>query len=122
VSWTLPAIAGAIGIVYLIVGLVGGQTGFAIGGFLVMVVFAVILLGTSRRSETVRGLMDHSDERINSIDLRATAFTALAMIVFTLVAFCVEVARGHSGSPYYDIAAVGGGTYILAVIVLRIRG
>jgi hypothetical protein len=39
-----------------------------------------------------------------------------------LVAFVVEIARGHSGWPYSMIGAVGGVAYLAAVIVLRIRG
>lgn len=31
-----------------------------------------------RRSATVRGVMDHRDERISGIDLKAPAFTGLA--------------------------------------------
>jgi hypothetical protein len=121
-SWTVPATAGIIGAGYLIAGILGGQTTFGITGFIVMAAFAAVLRRGARHSETVRGLMNHSDERINSIDLRATAVTAIAMIAFTLTAFCVEVARGHSGWPYYGIAAVGGVTYLLSVVVLRIRG
>jgi hypothetical protein len=48
--------------------------------------------------------------------------TALVMIAVVLVAFVVEIARGHSGWPYSMIGAVGGVTYLAAVIVLRIRG
>ena len=60
----------------------------------VMVAFSAALLLARRRSETVRGLLDHRDERISAIDLRATAITALAMIVVVLVAFVVQIARG----------------------------
>jgi Na+/H+ antiporter NhaD/arsenite permease-like protein len=90
--------------------------------FAVMAAFSGGLLFARRRSETVRGLLDHRDERISAIDLRATAVTALVMIAVVLAAFVVEIACGHSGWPYSMIGAVGGVTYLAAVIVLRIRG
>jgi steroid 5-alpha reductase family enzyme len=70
----------------------------------------------------VRGLLDHRDERISAIDLRATAVTALALIVVVLVAFVIQIARGQSGWPYSMLGFVGGLSYVVSVIVLRIRG
>jgi hypothetical protein len=35
--------------------------------------------------------------------------------------FVVEVAQGHSGSPYVIIGVVGGLTYLAAVAYFRIR-
>jgi len=39
-----------------------------------------------------------------------------------IVAFVVEVARGHDGSPYAWLGAIGGIAYLLAIAVLRLRG
>lgn len=44
------------------------------------------------------------------------------MITAIIVAFIVELARGHDGSPYAWLGAVGGLAYLVAVIVLRLRG
>jgi uncharacterized YccA/Bax inhibitor family protein len=87
-----------------------------------MVAFSAALALIARHSETVRGLLDHRDERITSIDLRATAVTALAMIVVVLVGFVINVSRGGSGWPYDMIGAVGGLAYVAAVACFRIRG
>lgn len=38
------------------------------------------------------------------------------------VAFIVEVARGHDGAPYSWLGALGGLSYLLAVVGLRLRG
>ena len=73
---TVPATAAAIGLVYLVVGLVGGRTWFGIGGLAIMLAFAGVLWLVRRRSETVQGLLDRRDERINTIDLRATGCQA----------------------------------------------
>ncbi len=74
------------------------------------------------RSETVRGLRgDGRDERFEMLDLRATAFAGVAAIVAVLVAFVVEIARRHSGAPYYWTGAIAGLRYLAAVIYLRVR-
>jgi hypothetical protein len=110
------------GVVYLIAFSIGGHPLDGVLGLAVMVAFSGAVVLARRRSETVRGLLDHRDERISAIDLRATAVTALAMIGVVLVAFVVQVARGRSGWPYDMIGAVGGLSYVAAVIWLRVRG
>jgi len=117
-----PIFGVLMGLVYLVAFWAGGSLAYGVFGLVVMVAFSLLLLVARRRSETVRGLLDHRDERITAIDLRATAVTALVMIAVVLVAFVVEIARGQSGWPYSMIGAVGGVTYLAAVIVLRIRG
>jgi hypothetical protein len=82
---------------------------------------ALVLFGG--RSETIRGLRgDGSDERFRRIDIHATAIAGLAVIVAIIVAFVVELARGHNGSPYAWLGAIGGLAYLIAIIVFRIRG
>ena len=117
-----PIFGVLMGVVYLVAFWAGGSLAYGLFGLAVMVAFSLLLLVARRHSETVRGLLDHRDERITAIDLRATAVTALAMICVVLVAFIVEIARGQSGWPYSMIGAVGGVAYLVAVIVLRIRG
>lgn len=119
--WTTPAIGVAIGLVYLVGFSIGGHPGNGVLGLCVMVGFSAILVLLSRRSETVRGLLDRRDERLAGIDLQATAFTALAMIIAVLAGFVISVARGNSGWPYTLIGAVGGLTYIAAIGYYRIR-
>ena len=92
------------------------------GALAIMVAFSGALVLAGRRSETVRGLLDHQDERISAIDLRATAVTALAMIAVILIGFVVSIARGGSGWPYDMIGFVGGLAYVAAVVFFRARG
>jgi hypothetical protein len=109
-------------VVYLVALSIAGDPFYGVLALAVMVAFSGALLLARRRSETVKGLLDHGDERISAIDLRATAITALALIAVILVAFVVQIARGQSGWPYSMLGFVGGVTYIVAVIALRIRG
>lgn len=118
----VPGIALAAGVVYLVAGLVSGNAGFGIGGLVVMVVFAAVIWLLRRRSETVKGLLDRRDERINAIDLKATAFAGTAVIVAVLIAFVVDVARGGDGAPYFWLAAVAAVAYLVGVVALRLRG
>jgi presenilin-like A22 family membrane protease len=67
-------------------------------------------------------MADARDERFAQIDLRATAATGLVLIVAVVVAFLVEIARGHDGNPYMWLGAIAGLTYALSVAVLRWRG
>jgi hypothetical protein len=76
----------------------------------------------SRRSETVRGLLDRKDERLVVIDLRATAAAGLALILAVIAGAVVELARGHSGTPYIWLGGLAGIVYVGAVLVQRVRG
>jgi hypothetical protein len=119
---TVPVVAVAGGIVYLVTGLIGGQTRFGVGGLVVMVAFAGVLLLVRRRSETVKGLLDRRDERINTIDLRATALAGGVVLAALFVAFAISIAGGGSGAPYDWLLGLGGLAYLAAVVVLRLRG
>jgi hypothetical protein len=120
--WVTPAVGVAAGLIYLIGFAVGGKPGYGLIALGIMVVFSAMIALAGRRSETVRGLLDHRDERLAGIDLRATAVTAVVMILVVLAGFVIEVARGHDGSPYDLIGAVGGLAYLGAVGYFRIRG
>jgi hypothetical protein len=119
--WATPILGLVIGIIYLISFSIGGRPldgAIALG---VMVVFSVILALVGFRSETVRGLLDHRDERITAIDLRATAAAALAMVIAVLIGFVIQVAQGRNASAYEVIGVVGGLAYVAAVGYFRIR-
>ncbi len=121
-KWFLPAFAVALGIVLLIAQAAGGHAGSGFVSLGIMVAFgAAVLFGG--RSETIRGLRgDGRDERFQQIDLQATAIAGVILIIAVIVAFIVEVARGHSGAPYTWLGAIAGLTYVAAVVLLRIRG
>jgi hypothetical protein len=120
--WATPALALAIGIGYLAAAWAGGHPKTGVFMLAVMVATAVGSVLFARRSETVQGLMDHRDERIANIDLKATAASGLALIAAVLGAFVVDLARGGDGLPYAWLGALAGVSYVVAVIVLRVRG
>ncbi len=121
VRWTVPAVAFLAGVGYLVAGLVGGDPGFAWFGFGLMVVVGAAFVVLARFSETVAGLRDRSDERINQIDASATAFAGSCVLLVVIVMFLVELARGQDGAPYSALGAFGGVAYVAALVWLRFR-
>jgi hypothetical protein len=121
-KWFLPLFSLGLGGVVLLASWLGGQLGAGVYGLVVLAVFGLVLLLLSGRSETIRGLTTGRDERFAMIDLRATAVAGLVLITAVIVAWLVEIARGHSGNPYGWLGALGGLAYILAVAFFRWRG
>jgi len=121
-KWFQPALAVALGVVFFAALWIGGDPRNGAYSLLIMVgLAAVILFGG--RSETIRGLRgDGKDERFRQIDLAATAIAGIVVITAILGAFVVEVARGEDGSPYAQLGAIAGVAYLVAVVVLRLRG
>ena len=121
-KWFQPALAVALGVVFFAALWIGGDPRNGAYSLLIMVgLAAVILFGG--RSETIRGLRgDGKDERFRQIDLAATAIAGIVVITAILAAFVVEVARGADGSPYAQLGAIAGVAYLVAVVVLRLRG
>jgi hypothetical protein len=118
----VPLFAVVLGMVVFAAQWIGGDPGSGLESLAIMTAFgALIRLGG--RSETIRGLRgDGRDERFRQIDIHATALAGLTVIVAIIVAFVIELARGHNGSPYAWLGAIGGLTYLVAIVVLRIRG
>jgi hypothetical protein len=121
-KWFVPPLSVALGIVVFTAQWIGGDPGSGLVSYGIMAGFgALILLGG--RSETIRGLRgDGRDERFRMIDIHATALAGLAVMLAIIVAFIVELAKGHSGNPYGWLGAIGGITYLVAIVVFRIRG
>jgi hypothetical protein len=120
--WFMPAFCLGLGVVVLAASWLGGQLGAGVFSLAVMAGFGLFFLLLTGRSETIRGLTTGRDERFAQIDLQATAVAGLALIVTLIVAWLVQIARGHSGHPYDWLAAVGGLAYTLAIAFFRWRG
>jgi len=121
-KWFMPVFCLALGVVVLAASWLGGQLGAGIFSLAVMAGLGLVFLLVTGRSETIRGLTTGRDERFAQIDLKATAAAGLVLLIAVIVAWLVEIARGHSGSPYYWLAALGGLAYVIAVAFFRWRG
>jgi|SRR6476619_3039995 hypothetical protein len=121
-KWFLPLFAVGLGLAMLAAMWIGGDPSSELFSLAVMVAFGSLIL-FGGRSETIRGLRgDGRDERFRQIDVVATAIAGLVVITAIIVSFLVEVARGHGGSPYAWLGAIGGIAYLAAIAVLRFRG
>ena len=120
--WFMPLFCVGLGVAVFAASWLGGQLGSGVFALAVMTGFGLFLLLVTGRSETIRGLTIKGDERFAQIDLKATALAGLALITALIVAWLVQVAQGHSGSPYTWLAAIGGLSYLLAVAFFRWRG
>jgi hypothetical protein len=118
----MPLFAVALGIVVFAAQWIGGDLGSGLESLAIMTgVGSVFLFGG--RSETIQGLCsDGRDERFQMIDIHATALAGLAMTIAVIIAFVVELAKGHGGNPYGWLGAIRGLTYLVAIVVFRIRG
>lgn len=119
--WWTPGVCILLGSLVFAALAVGGDTASGAGAFGVMaVVAAVFALG--RASDTLSGLGGPGrDERWASIDVHATAFAGMVMVVAVLGGWLWELARGGDGSPYGQLGALGGVAYVIAIVVLRAR-
>ena len=121
-KWFLPLFAVALGLLTFVAQWIGGNPRSGLVSFAILAGAGLVLL-LGGRSETIRGLRgDGRDERFRQIDIHATALAGIAVITAVIIAFLVELARGHNGDPYSWLGAIGGITYIAAVIIFRIRG
>ena len=121
--WVAPGVGIGIGIglAYLAAGWISGDLGFGVFGLALMVAVVAGMLVAARWSETVAGLLDRRDERINQLDSGASLVAGMTVLVAVIVMFVVEVAQGQDGSPYYQLGALGGVAYVAALVYLRFR-
>jgi hypothetical protein len=121
-KWVLPAFSVAAGGVLFGAQWIGGDPSGGLVSLAIMTAMAAVLL-FGGRSETIRGLRgDGRDERFARIDIHATALAGLAVITAVIVGFVIALARGQSGARYDSLGAIGGLTYVVAIVILRLRG
>lgn len=121
-KWLLPLSSLALGGVLFGAQAIAGHPGSGLVSCAILAfVGAIFLLGG--RSETIRGLRgDGRDERFHRIDIHATAFAGVVIIWALIVAFIIELADGRDGNPYTWLLALGGIAYLVALVVMRVRG
>ncbi len=112
----MPAFALFMGALMFAAEAGGGDLRGGASALAVMSAFAA-LLALGAHNEVVRVLRGEHDERTALIDLRATAYTGVVLVVAILGAYLVQVARGDSGAPYAALGALAGATYLVALFV-----
>jgi hypothetical protein len=120
--WFMPLFAVFLGGLVFAAQAIGGHPGSGLVSFAILAFTgAVVLFGG--RSETIRGLRgDARDERFQRIDIHATAFAGTVVITAIIIGFLIELAHGRDGNPYTWLGAIGGVSYLAAVVFMRLRG
>ncbi|WP_435747171.1 hypothetical protein [Nocardioides sp. SYSU DS0663] len=121
IRWAVPGVAVIAGLAYLVAGVMGDDLTFGLVGLGVMLAVALVFVAASGWSETAAGLRDRTDERINQIDQSASLAAGMTVLLAVLAMFVVEIAQGEDGSPYYQLGALGGVTYLVTLVWLRFR-
>ena len=120
--WLMPAFCVLLAALIFAACAIGGNAGDGATSAAVLLVVGAVLYFGGRRSETLAGLGGPGrDERWQHIDVHATALTGVVLICVIIGAWLVEIAKGHDGNPYGQLGAVGGLSYIAAVVFLRRR-
>jgi hypothetical protein len=121
--WWMPGFSLGLGLLVFGAFAIGGDVVSGIIGFGVMALLALGVALGGPHSETIDGLSGpRRDERWAMIDLRATAFAGMVVLVAVIGGWLYEVANGEDGNPYGLLAALGGIAYLGAVALLRWRG
>ena len=121
-KWFLPGFSVALGLAFLVALWAGGKPTDGVFSLAVLTGFGLLIL-LGGRSETIRGLRgDGRDERFARLDLVATAIAGNVLIAIVIGACIWEWAHGRDGSPFVQLGAITGVTYVLAVGFLRWRG
>ena len=119
--WLLPLIYVALGVVILVAQVISGDTRSGVIWFAVMAgVGALYALGG--RYEVIRQARgDFEDERDASINRKAMAATGTTLVIVLTGCIVFQLARGENPSPYSTLMAIGGATYVVALLIQRYR-
>ena len=120
--WWAPLYSLALGAIVFAAFAIGGNAADGAKAFALFAVVAVVFWFGGPRSDTLGGLGGAGrDERWAAIDLRASAFGGMVVILAATGAWLYELADGRDGSPYGQLLAIGGLAYIAAIAFLRRR-
>jgi hypothetical protein len=121
-KWLVPGFSVGMGLLFLGVQWSNDDPGGGLVSLAIMVAFAAAIVAFSGRSGVAEVMRNpHADERTAMLDLRATAFSGLVVIVAVIGAFVYELARGGDTTPYARLGALGGIAYLVALFVLQRR-
>ena len=120
-AWSVPVTAVALGVAGLVAFGIGGEWAGGVGTFVVMVGYAAVLLA-GRRFESLAVLGGQEiDERRRAIATHAAAWAAYVVLGVAVAQTYWNAAHGRDGGTWATVAALGGASFIVSVVVLRRR-
>jgi multisubunit Na+/H+ antiporter MnhB subunit len=119
--WFLPLFSVGLGVACLAAFWVGGDPGSGLIGLAILAGLGLVF-ALGGRSETIRGLRgDGRDEYWERLDVGATLLAGIVLVAAVIAMSMWEWAHGRDGSPYSQLGALAGVTYLVALVVLRLR-
>jgi len=119
--WFLPVFALALGGIFFAAQTIGGHFSDGLVSLGIILAFAAVFV-FGGRSETIRGLRgDGREERFRQIDVNATAFAGVVVMLAVIGSVLVSLAQGDNGGPNAWLAPVAGFAYVAAITALRVR-
>jgi 4-hydroxybenzoate polyprenyltransferase len=119
--WSLPVFSLLVGIGCLVAFWAGGNLRQGLYSLAALAALGLVFL-LGGRSETIRGLRgDGRDGYWQSLDLTATALAGLVLITLVIAMCFWEWAHGRDGSPYSQLGAITGVSYVVILTALRWR-
>jgi hypothetical protein len=118
-AWSVPVTAVVLGIGALVAFGIGGEWYGGVGSFVVLVGYATILvLGRRFESLAVLGGQD-LDERRRAIGVHAAAWSAYVVLGVAVAQSYWAAAHGRDAGTWGTVAALGGASFMVSVVVLR---
>lgn len=115
--WLVPGLCVVFAIGYAAVFLAHDRPLPAVIGAGVMLAYALVLVLFSRRSETVALLReDTPDERRAVITTKAAASTLYVLVALAVIMLFVRLARGADAGAWGVVCAVGGFSFVIALV------
>jgi hypothetical protein len=119
--WFLPLFSVGLGVACLAAFWVGGDPSSGLIGLAILAGLGLVF-ALGGRSEAIRGLRgDGRDEYWETLDVGATLLAGIVLVAAVIAMSMWEWAHGRDGSPYSQLGALAGVTYLVALVVLRLR-
>lgn len=119
----VPVTALVLGAAAWVAQALGGDPRGGAVSFGILAGYGALVFLFAGRSDIVGVLAGNArDERYRAIDLNAVAAVGLVLVLYVIAGFLWEQAHGRSGMPFTLMGAVGGLTYLGALVYGRLRG
>jgi drug/metabolite transporter (DMT)-like permease len=119
--WLIAAVPVGLGGVILVAEAMNGNLTSGLVWFGVIAAFGALLAFGGRFEAIRQARGDDEDERDAAIATRAMALTGTVFVILLTGAIVFEAVRGDDLSPYRQLMAVGGTTFVVAMLVLHRR-
>ncbi len=120
--WLVPLVPAAVGGVILLAAATAGHVLSGLMWFAGLAAVGALSAIAGRFEAARRGRCHVDDERDAIINARAMSIAGTALVIAITGCTAFTLARGQSTTPYTPLLAVGGISYVVASLALRMKG